>query len=45
MVVNMFGFLLSPVGWLGDTATGLRRLTSQGRRKALNQLLNESRRR
>jgi hypothetical protein len=27
---NLFGFLLSQVGWSGDTATGRRRVTSQG---------------
>lgn len=34
MIINMFGFLLSQVGWSGDTATGRRGLTSQGRRNA-----------
>lgn len=29
---NLFGFLLSQVGWSGDTATGRREFTSQGRR-------------
>ena len=28
---NLFGFLLSQVGWSGDTATGRREFTSQGR--------------
>jgi hypothetical protein len=27
---NLFGFLLSQVGWSGDTATGRRRVTNQG---------------
>jgi hypothetical protein len=38
--INLFGFLLSQVGWSGDTATGRRGVTSQGWRNDVNALFD-----